>query len=58
MLLLLLTLFLMVGRVCMDENVIKLSILRKHVFKDAPKNWFAYIDKLLHRTVVLMLGEY
>ena len=55
MLLLLLTLFLMVGRVCMDENVIKLSMLRKHVFKDAPKNWFAYIDKLLHRTVVLML---
>ena len=35
----------------MDESVIKLSTLRKHVFKGAPKNWFAYIGKLLERTV-------
>ena len=57
MLLLFLTFFFMLGKVCMDENVIKLSVLRKHVFKDAPKNWFSYIDTLLHRTVVLMLVD-
>ena len=57
MLLLFLALFFMLGKACMDENVIKLSVLRKHVFKDAPKNWLAYIDKLLHRTVGLLLVD-
>ena len=54
MLLLIVPLFLMLEKIGIDENVLKLSTFR-HVFKGASKRWPAYIDKLSHRTTELII---
>ena len=47
----------MLGKFSTEESVLRLSLLRKHVFKNAPNNWLIYIDKLLHRTAELLPVE-
>ena len=44
-----LSILLILGKFSIEE-----SVLRKHVFRNAPKNWCIYIDKLLHRTAELL----
>ena len=53
MFLVIIYLFLMMEKISAGETVIKLSTLKKYVFKNAPKHWLAYIDKLLHRTTYM-----
>ena len=52
-----LCIILMLGKFSIEESVLRLSLLRKHVFKNAPNNWYMYIDKLLHRTAELLPVE-
>ena len=52
-----LSILLMLWKFSIEETVLRLFLLRKHVFKNAPKNWCIYTDKLLHRTAELLPME-
>ena len=52
-----LSIILMLGKFSIEERVLKMSLLRKHVFRNSPSNWHSYIDKLLHRTAQLLPVE-
>ena len=52
-----LSILLMMGKFSVAESVLRLSLLRKHVFRNAPSNWHSYIDKLLYITAELLPVE-